>query len=330
MPDPRPPAPPRLSASAYVPGGGLPQEAPPSPPPATAPGILPKDTLPPEAMRDPAFSAGPRTSLASAHPALALRYGIMRAGKRLVSAGSGLWAEPSAPAPAARLPLTDWRGAEAGTPSILEAAGTAKPTKEGEENPKLKALEEDDEEIDLPPPKEEFTPNEFDMARIRELMHGDLFNNNEQLAIIEARIPKRDPNDDVKAMLLGQLIREKVPVIPGVYEPVFQQNPWWVESKLQEMVVMEIGSLDVNKVHLMDKYSVWGMICSLVNLGGKELPALYTGTEQNLDMEKFAAKCQVISRLPTELIASLMVHWTHFGLRMRRLLLAVRGALKNG
>ncbi len=329
MPDPRP-APPRLSASAYTPGGGLPEEPPARPAPVTAPGILPKDTLPPEAMRDPAFSAGPRTSLASAHPALALQYGIMRAGKRLVSVGSGLWAEPAPPAGAARLPLTDWKAAETGTPSILEAADQPKPVKEGEEKPKLKAVDEDDEEIDLPPPKEEFAPNEFDMARIRELMHGDLFNNNEQLAIIEARIPKRDPNDDVKAMLLGQLIREKVPVIPGVYEPVFQQNPWWVESKLQEMVVMEIGSLDVNKVHLMDKYAVWGMICSLVNLGGKELPALYTGTEQKLDMEKFAAKCQVISRLPTELIASLMVHWTHFGLRMRRLLLAVRGALKNG
>lgn len=281
-------------------------------------------------MRDPAFSAGPRTSLASAHPALALQYGIMRGGKRMVSAGTGIWAE-AAPAPSEgpRLPLTDWKSADASTPSILESE-QVKAAAAKEEKPKLKAVDEDDEELDLPPPKEEFAPNEFDMARIRELMHGDLFNNNEQLAIIESRIAKRDPNDDVKSMLLGHLIREKVPVIPGVYEPVFQQNPWWVESKLQEMVVMEIGSLDVNKVHLMDKYAVWGMICSLVNLGGKELPALYSGVEQKLDMEKFAAKCQVISQLPTELIASLMVHWTHFGLRMRRLLLAVRGTLKNG
>jgi len=256
-----------------------PEEKPKHPP------ILPLDVLPPEALSDPEYQTGPNTTAASAHPALALKYGIIRQGTRFVaSADNASWGPPPAP-----------------NTSIPERVAT-----------------------------EIRGPNDFDLASIRELMYEDILNNPEEQRIVESRLPAVDPKAVLRDMIQGKRFRQRVVVVPDVYEPVFEQLPGYVESELQAIALKDAGDLNVaGKSYVLDKYGLWGMFCSLVELRGIDLPSIYD-EDRKFSINRFRAKETILFGLPVELLASLSLHYNWFGLRVRKVLRAARDAAKNG
>lgn len=294
------------------PARGIPRAQPTHPAPVTPgraaapahPPLLPLDTLPDTAFADPEFRNGPATTLASGHPALALKYGIRRNGVTMALSKDGAaWVPATVSPPAAVTP------AEEVTPDKSE--------------PKSEQEEASKEELK----EAAYAPNDFDLARLRELVVRDLLNDIQRRKI-EARLTPIDPIAAVKAMIIGTRLSQLIPIIPGVFEPTFEQLPFSVENRLQAMIVLEVGNLDIAKVHLMDKYALWGMMCALKSLKGINLPSIYEDDGRTFSEKRFELKMNVLFNLPTELIASLMVHYSWFSQRVRAALQVAD--IKNG
>lgn len=277
-----------------------PPAAPPSPPPRMMglPNALPTDILHHSAFADPLYTqAADKEPQAIKHALLARKYGIMRGNTHLqLRASDSTWQ------PVAALPeVPPWS-----TPSPEPTPAPADPA------PAPSKVEED-EGSDLG------SVNDLDLARIREMMWADMLNNPEQRQMIEKRLAPLDKGAVIRDMLTGKMVQQRVPIVPEVFEPVYSQLPFWVEQKLQERIVRTLGNLDTNKPHIGDRYAFWGLVCSVVELGGKPLGTVYTADLRDLDDAKFRAKEQVLLGLPVELIASLGVHYMYFSIRMRSL-----------
>lgn len=294
------------------PARGIPRAQPTHPAPVTPgkaaapahPPLLPLDTLPDTAFADPEFRNGPATTLASGHPALALKYGIRRNGVTMKPSKDG----------------TAW------VPEVASPPVSASPEEvtPGKQEPRSEQEEASKEELQ----EAAYAPNDFDLARLRELVVRDLLNNDIQRRKIEARLTPIDPIAAVKGMIIGTRLTQLIPIIPGVFEPTFEQLPFSVENRLQAMIVLEVGNLDIAKVHLMDKYALWGMMCALKALKGINLPSIYEDDGRTFSEKRFELKMNVLFNLPTELIASLMVHYSWFSLRVRAALQVAD--IKNG
>lgn len=262
------------------------------------PNALPTDVLHHTAFADALYAQSKdKEPLAIKHPLLARKYGIMRDGKHLqLRASDNSW--------------------QAETPVIPEGAPWVAPPPAAEapaqEPPSASAAEEE-------APGGLGEANDLDLARIRELMWADMLNNPEQRQLVEKRLAPLDKGAAIRDMLTGKMVQQRVPIVPDIFEPVFSQLPFWVEQKLQERMVRTLGNLDTNKPHIGDRYGFWGLVCSVVELGGKPLGSVYSADSKDIDDAKFLAKERVLLNLPSELIASLGVHYMYFSLRMRSL-----------
>lgn len=279
-----------------------PNQGPPPPAPRilALPNALPNDLLHHTAYADPLYAqAADKEPLAIKHPLLARKYGIIRGNTHLqLRASDNTWQPPTptlSEAPPWSAPAADDRAPPA--PAV----------------PSAPSKEEEDDAPDLG------SVNDLDLARIREMMWADMLNNPEQRQLIEKRLAPLDKGAAIRDMLTGKMVQQRVPIVPDVFEPVYSQLPFWVEQKLQERMVRLLGNLDTNKPHIGDRYAFWGLVCSIVELGGKPLGTVYSADLKDLDDAKFRAKEQVLVGLPVELIASLGVHYMYFSIRMRSL-----------
>jgi len=178
-----------------------------------------------------------------------------------------------------------------------------------------------EEEKEPVPPSPVDDPTIYDIARARDMLWEDLLNNPEQQRLIESRLDKIDENQVLRDMLTGRRFQQRVRIRPGVFEPVYEQLPFWTEHRLQERMVELVGLQKATNLHAQERYALWGLVCSLVRINDTPLHSVYQEDgSQKLDWAKFDAKEKQILNLPSELVVSLSVHYNFFSLRMRRLL----------
>lgn len=291
MSDPRPPSPPRMHPAAR----------PITPPPAPVDAserlratLFDSDVQTPQALAErPGIPLQAKAALD-----LALKHGIVRGGTlHRYDAVQGTWVQPTASAPAETAAAA--KPAAGSTP----ASAVEPPGAEEEEN--------DDADAHL---------NEFEKAKLRDMLWRDVLQNPDQRARVEARLAKVDINTVLQNMMSGGYFEQRVPIRKGVYEPVYRQVPYWVEQKLQEMLVSSFGLKGASEISVQERYAFWGLVCSLVELANKRLPSVMNDAGTDIDIEKFRLKEKQLLNLPVELIASLVTHYYYFSQRVRGML----------
>ncbi len=330
-------------------GPGMP---PAKPPPLL---LLPSDSLPPDALQDPAFQRGAGSMLAQLQPHMAYKYGVVRGGRHITPAE--LYAMASAPAvgeqpqdfrsrmrrsveetardleiamqapvgagrpppaaddfsppPPASVPRTD---EEAERQAARGPAGAAARTGK---SPAPVVLKEDDDEDDKAIQEALNTMGDLDVASLRREMIRDILKNPKQREVIEARL-KPFGADDLAQLLETNHLRQRVPIIPGVFEPTFETMDQDVEFRLKQLLMLESESVNVTSAYLLDKYAVMTTAAGTIAINNNPLPSMYT-TKGTFDDELFWKKYNWLIRKPLHMLASLGIHYAWFEARARKL-----------
>lgn len=321
MPQPAPGAPQETTILQELPTqlGARPTPQQPSP----QADIRPGDLLPDEAVEDPAFIQAMGSRLAASQPQLALKYGVIREGKRipaqmLTKGEKQLRPETvqdirrfvelqerqqaQAQAQASGLPQTE----EEATGQVSEAARVASMAGN---------LPGDSTEGDQKRPGRAVDELDFDVFRQR--MMRDLLNNDSQKGIIEARLDPLRLED----LILQNRVRQVVPVQPGIFEPEFQSSRADEDLAIKRLIMDESKTVEVSDRYLLDKYAIMGLTIGVYAINGKPL-GQHLDTEGNFSDEAFWTKFNRLCRLPVHMIASLAAQYWWFELRVRQLFVA--------
>lgn len=294
-------------------------------------GFRPTDQLPPQATTDPEFRQGQGAMYASAQPKLAMKYGVIRDGAFVPPQQINPRARRSPEESAADVAkfLDTQKAAMMGDGAAMQASeqslagGAARvanpPGVEGiqpvteEEREKAKQLEASLSKLD-----------EFDFNRLRQAVMKDLLNNDEQKKLIEERLPPLD----LGRMVTEGIITQKVPIIPGTFEPTFQSLAGDDDLACKRLIMQENNSLErVSDMYLLDKFSMMGLVMGLYAINTTVLPS-HRDKDGNFDEELFWKKFNRITKLPYHMLASIGVNLFWFDVRVRKLFVAER--VKNG
>lgn len=306
--------------------------------------IYPNDILPDAATRDPKFIHGQGSMLAMHQPTLALKYGVMRKGRHV----------PGTELVQRQAPLTQLRpetveGLQQLQKLQEQQAAQQPPTKEG-------AVEQlHDQAVEAKaangtggaaarlggqPVEGEKAPTEedekklkegdlshldtLDFGTIRQMMVRNLLNNEKQREIVESRI-----KDDIRIsdMVINGYAKQKVPIIPGEFEPTFMTVSGDVELELKAMLSEEARTFEYTEQYFLDKYSLMALAAGLFEINGTKLPT-HLNEEGDLDRDKFWAKFKRVAKFPLPMLASLGTHYFWFDVRCRKKFVA--GELGNG
>lgn len=289
-------------------------------------GILPGDVLPEAATEDPNFRQGHGSMVAAAQPELALKYGVLRKGQWIPGqkiqnpGGSKKQLSQKSVEDLQRInelqkqqTSTDGVGLpktkEEAVSQVPEAAkAAAKVAGEGEPLSK-------EEEVKLK--KELGKLDEFQLATLRERMMKDIIQNDEQKKIIEDRLEPLA----IDELLLHNRIKQKVPIIPGRFEPTFRSVSGQEDMAIKRLITEESDSIQVSQQYLVDKYSLMAVTLGVYAVSSAPLSE-HLDNEGNFDDEKFLAKFNRVSKLPTHMLASLGVNYGWFEERVRALFVA--------
>lgn len=321
--------------SSQAPGTSIftsPQGANPFVPPAASPGrsgaaqVLPTDTLPDEARNDPAYRDGPGSAYAMTQQNLVAKYGVMRNGQRIPPSAFRPGGKGPSPETLAALKEVEafnqqlQQGAEhasrraddaqlekdiAGGPvgAARHAGGSA-----GSADPKIEA--------DMRAKLE--TMDKLELHRLQEMGIVDLLNNDSQREMIEARCSPITLDEYV----MNGFVRQRVPIVPGVYEVTFQSMALEDELKLKDLIAKEVNAIELADKYLVDKYGYMGLAVGLhmVHAKGKDIPfPSHLNNEGVFDEKLFWEKFKKVLRLPFHLAASLAINFFWFEVRVRRL-----------
>jgi hypothetical protein len=310
--------------------------------------IYPTDILHEDARRDPKFIQGQGDMLAMNQPSLALKYGIMRKGEyvsgtSLVRRPEGqlkqlrpetveglerLQREQQEQQQAARAAaqhgeqvVKNMEDQVAESQASNAAGGAAarlggRPI-EGEKAPteedERKLKEGDLEHLDT-----------LDFGTIRQMMVRNLLNNEKQREIVEGRI-----KDEIRIsdMLINGYAKQRVPIIPGEFEPTFMTVGGDIELELKAMLSEEARTYEYTEQYFLDKYSLMALAAGLHSINGEKLPS-HINNDGDLDRDLFWKKFKKVAKLPLPMLASLGTHYFWFDVRCRRKFVA--GELGNG
>jgi hypothetical protein len=291
--------------------------------------ILSADILPDEALKDPAFKEGTGSRYASSQPALALKYGVIRGGKRIAPQQLG---QPP-------------KGLKPETISDLETIAAAQKVRERAESSDASTEKEAAEgtagaagrlgnsPADGPQTKPPLSEKEiaaavkkmddFDFNTLREMMMKDIINNEDQKKIIEARCKPLDLTD----MIVRGFVTQRVPIIPGRFEPEFQSMRGDEDLAIKRLIMLDSKSIEVTERYLLDKFSLMSVAIGLRSVNGQPLPT-HLNDQDKFDEDLFWRKFEQVTRLPFHMLASIGVNYYWFDIRVRKLFVA--DALGNG
>ena len=325
-----------MSRRAPAQGGIIQQAA--QPPQVMGLDLRPQDLLPAEAQSDPAFAQGLGSMYAVSQPRLAAKYGVERDGRRippqmLRPAARGATGQPAgALRPETiqdleqlqKIRETSIKG-ESGELAAEEASakssagGAASLGTSGRETGTSAEKPLTDQEV-----RDKIAKmNEFDLHQLHEMVVKDIINNKEQRDIIEARLEPLDLAD----LVVHYTIRQRVPIIPKVFEPEFESLRTEDDLNLKRMIVEEAKTMQIDDRYLMDKFSLLGMACAIYSINGKPLPSHRT-EKGEFSQELLEIKFKHILRMPLPMIAALGPHYFWFDTRVRKLFVAEK--IKNG
>lgn len=290
------------------------------------PGLLPGDVLPDEARQDPRFQEGPGCMYATAQPALAYQYGVLRGKQRVAPqqlgrANPGLRAETVAGLEALAAAQKQQAGQDAKVEAdaagdVAGAAGRFGQAPESDPSaraPSASSVQEAVKKLD-----------DFDFHTLRDMMMKDLLNNDEQRGIIEGRLEPLDLGD----IIVQGYVTQRVPIVPGKFEPEFQSMRADEDLAIKRLIMTESKGLQVSDQYLLDKFSLMGIAIGLRSINGNPLPDHCDPVTGEFDDKLFWTKFNRVARLPFHLLSSLGVNYFWFDVRVRKLFVAER--LGNG
>jgi len=274
--------------------------------------ILRDDMLPDQATKDPNFRQGPGSMYAVNQHELALRYGVMRNGKfvppqQLRSDSSKVTGKLSPESVEGLQAIAELQKAGDKVSSQQEesaamagpAGGAGKTERPLTEADKKQLLDDMDE---------------FELSRLKNALFKDMLNNDEQRQVIESRLK---PLDLDNLIITGQ-VSQNVPIHPGKFEAEFQSYAAEEDLRCKRMIGEEAATLKPSDRYLMDKYHLMGLTIAIRAINRMPLPD-YRDEKGDFDEDKFWAKYAVVARLNYHMMASLMVNWFWFDMRVRKL-----------
>jgi hypothetical protein len=297
-------------------------------------GILPSDILPEEVRQDPGFRDGQGAMYAAAQPALALKYGVIRQGQRVAPQQLRPGPRRSPQETIADLQkLAEFektrQAAESGDTkaeqdSVQGAGGAAARLANPSGDPDVRPLgDEEKEKLDRAK-KALSTMDEFDFDAFRQAMMKDLLNNDEQKKIIEERLEPMDLDD----MLTKSYVLQRVPIIPGKFEPTFRSMTGEDDLSMKRLIMQDSKSVkEVSDRYLLDKFSLMS-IAAMTHAINSHLFAEIHDKDGNFDDDLFWKRFNIIIKQPYHMLASLGVNAFWFDVRVRKLFVAER--IKNG
>lgn len=293
------------------------------------PGLLPSDLLPEEARKDPAFRDGTGAMYAAAQPALAYKYGIMRNKQRIPPQQLGQTPKGLSLRTIADLktlqdlqknpPPQDARShdaaeqdkqvmheAAAGSAGMAGRLGNS-PTDGPQPDPKpSKTVADVAKNMD-----------DFDFNMLREVMMKDIINNEDQRKIIEERCEPLTIDD----LITKGFVSQRVPIIPGKFEPTFCSLSGEDDLALKRLVMVESRGLEVSERYLLDKFSLMTLVAGLYALNGNPVPDFHD-KDGHFDEDTFWLKFKSITKYPFHMLASIGVNYFWFDIRVRKLFVA--------
>jgi hypothetical protein len=126
----------------------------------------------------------------------------------------------------------------------------------------------------------------------------------------------------IQDLILKGEIRQKVPIIPGVFEATFRTPS--VEEDLEVKRTM-YGERGADR-YVFDLFSVRNLTIGLHAIGGRILPSHMK--EEAFDEELFKKKLALIQRWPVHMVRYLVLHYSWFDERVNNLFTS--GDLGNG
>ena len=138
----------------------------------------------------------------------------------------------------------------------------------------------------------------------------NFLNNKKRREAIEARCPALDLED----LLEHQELRQRVPIIPGKFEPTYRTM-----SGSEDLFVKRsmLGSRGPDQF-ILDRFAFMNLVASLFAINGKPLPTHLTDGEPDDDL--FKEKMRVVGKYPSAVVADMSVNFSWFDARVKKLL----------
>lgn len=316
------------------------QQAPPDPRMVAAPpdlALLPQDLLPQAATQDEHYRHGTGSRMAMSQPHMAAKYGVVRNGQHvppqnLVRGQTSqqqqvrrppaavrqdfeqalkstqqpskpkIESEDAGPEPPEHLPRTD---AEAEAQAKAGPGGSASKAGQPPVAPVFK-----DEELR----KKISALDDLDYDALRREMIEDILKHPKQRETVESRCKPLS----IEELILHNVVQQRVPIIPGKFEPTFENMRGDVELVLKRLLVKESKSVAVTEDYLLDKYAVMTTTAGVVAINGNPVPSMYD-TNGDFSEDKYWEKFNWMLKRPIHMLASLGIHYSWFEIRVRKL-----------
>jgi hypothetical protein len=154
----------------------------------------------------------------------------------------------------------------------------------------------------------------FDFADSRNQVDRILDNKTRRKSI-ESRCKDMDFDD----LLMRDEVQQRVPIIPGKFEPLYRSVVPVETLYLKQRMARETVQTDQ---YISEKYNLLLLTCSLVDISGAPLPDHRKHTQHGFEIDDklFDEKLAAIMRKSAYIIADLGVNYVWFDVRVRKLL----------
>lgn len=137
-----------------------------------------------------------------------------------------------------------------------------------------------------------------------------LLGNKKRAASIEARC---QPMSFDELLMYGS-VKQKVPIIPGKFEPVFRS----LFGEENEEILRMMGSVRGPDQYILDVMSLYQLTCGLYSVNGRVLPD-HLDKSSDFNEEMFRAKHKVVRKMALPILADLDVNFRWFTRRVQKL-----------
>lgn len=299
---------------------------------AQALGLRPTDMLPPEAQQDPEFQQGNGAMFAVSQPGLAVRYGVVRNGQRVMA--QQLREQVPQPhgqaAPGGQLRPETVQGlrdlqelsnqqmtveerlaAEEKAEAAVAAGSAGASMNAGAPPPGSGKIsqEEAQRRVEL--------MDSFDYDALRDAINEDILRNPDQKKIIEGRLEALDIDD----LIVKNRVTQRVPIIPKKFEVTYRSMTGNDDLALKRLLMQESKSVEVTERFLLDKYAFMALSCGIVAVNSNALPD-HIDSEGMFNETMFWKKFEWVMKRPLHMLSSIGVNHTWFEMRVRKLFVA--------
>lgn len=186
-------------------------------------------------------------------------------------------------------------------PETVDGLNKLAAAQPSDDDAELEKINKEIDEID----EDEYITDEFG-NRVRSLLA-----NKERKKAIEGRCMPMDFED----LLMKGSIEQKVPIIPGKFEPTFRSTHGHEDDFLNEKMSGFRGS----DRSIMDRFTLYRLTCGLTKINNRVLPS-HIGANGRSDEKLFEAKYEFVANLATQVLADLSVNYSWFMRRVEKLL----------